>query len=79
MMGGGMHYGGWPTLKVPELKDEATAKQVKEALEQQKGVKRIATYPKQHAVNVEFDGDGSATTRQLLEAIASIGLSATTN
>jgi copper chaperone CopZ len=79
MMGGGMHYSGWLTLKVPELKDEATAKQVKDVLEKQKGVKRVASYPKQHAVNVEFDGDGSATTRELLDAVASIGLSATTN
>ena len=35
-----------------------------------KGVKRVASYPKQHAVNIEFDGDGSATTRELLDAVA---------
>jgi mercuric ion binding protein len=79
MMGGGMHYGGWLTLKVPELKDEATAMRVKEALEKQKGVKRVVAYPKQHAVNVEFDTEGSATTHGLLDAVASIGLSAATN
>jgi copper chaperone CopZ len=79
MMGGGMHYSGWLTLKVPELKDDATAKQVKDALEKQKGVKRVAAYPKQHAVNVEFDTEGSATTRDLLDAVAGTGLSAVTN
>jgi mercuric ion binding protein len=79
MMGGGMHYGGWLTLKVPDLKDDVTAKQVKVALEKQKGVKRVAAYPKQHAVNVEFDTEGSASTRDLLDAVAGIGLSAVTN
>jgi copper chaperone CopZ len=32
MMGGGMHYAGWLALKIPDLKDDATAKTVKEAL-----------------------------------------------
>ena len=79
MMGGGMHYGSWLTLKVPDLKDDATAKQIKTALEKQKGVKRVVTYPAQHAVNVEFNADGAATTRELIDAVAAAGLSATTN
>ena len=70
-----MHYGGWLTLKVPELKDEATAKQVKDVLEKQKGVKRVASYPKQHAVNVEFDADGSATTRNCSTPLRALGSS----
>ncbi len=73
MMGRGMHYGAWLTLNVPELHDEATARQVKEALEKQQGVKRVASYPKQHAVSIEFDSDGSATTRELLDAVAAWG------
>ena len=32
MMGGGMQYGSWLVLSVPELKDDAAAKAAREAL-----------------------------------------------
>lgn len=79
MMGGNMHYTGWLSLKVPDLKDEASAAKVKSAIESQKGVKRVVTYPVQHAVNIEFAADGKVTTQQLLDAVKEAGLVATTN
>jgi copper chaperone CopZ len=79
MMGGGMHYGGWLALKVPELSDDAAANKIKEALEKRPGVKRVAVYPAHHAVNVEFDSAGSVTTDELLQALNATGLHASTN
>jgi copper chaperone CopZ len=79
MMGGGMHYGGWLALKVPELSDDAAANKIKEALEKRQGVKRVAVYPAQHAVNVDFDSAGSVTTDELLQALNATGLHASTN
>lgn len=79
MMGGGMHYSGWLSLKVPDLKDEASAGKVKSAIESQTGVKRVVAYPVQHAVNVEFAADGKVTTQQLIDAVKEAGLVATTN
>ena len=78
MMGSSMHYGSWLSLKVPDLKDEAAAAKVKETLGKQTGVKRVATYPAQHVVNVEFAGEGSATTHQLIDPVAETGLHAET-
>jgi copper chaperone CopZ len=79
MMGGNMHYTGWLSMKVPELKDEASAAKVKSALESQKGVKRVVVYPVQHAVNIEFAADGKVTTQQLIDAVKEAGVVATTN
>jgi len=79
MMGGGMHYTGWLSLKVSELKDDVSAAKVKTAIESQKGVKRVVAYPVQHAVNVEFTADGKVTTQQLIDAVKEVGLVATTN
>ncbi len=79
MMGGNMHYTGWLSLKAPELKDEASAAKVKDAIAKQKGVKRVVAYPKQHALNVEFAADGQVTTQQLIDAVKEVGLVATTN
>jgi copper chaperone CopZ len=78
MMGGNLHYSGWLSLKVPDLKDEASAAKVKSAIESQKGVKRVVAYPVQHAVNIEFAADGKVTTQQLIDAVKEAGLVATT-
>lgn len=78
MMGRNMQYGGWLLLKVADIKDEATAKPVKEALSKVEGVKRVVAYPKQHAVGVEFGTKGDLTTKQLIEALKKAGLSAKT-
>ena len=77
MMGGKMHYGGLLVLKVAQIKDEATAKPVKEALAKVKGVERVLAYPAQHSVEVQFATKGDLTTKQLIEALKAAGLSAT--
>lgn len=38
MMGGNMHYGGWLSLRVPSVQDEAGSKSAKETLSNVKGV-----------------------------------------
>jgi copper chaperone CopZ len=76
MMGRNMRYGGWLALKVPDLKDDATAKQVKDALRKVEGVKQVATYPKQHSVGVAFAAKGALTSAQLIEALNKAGIKA---
>jgi copper chaperone CopZ len=78
MMGGKMHYAGLLVLKVAQIKDEATAKPVQEALSKVKGVERVLAYPAQHSVEVQFATKGDVTTKQLIEALKTAGLSATT-
>jgi copper chaperone CopZ len=78
MMGRNLHYGGWLVLKVADVKDEATAKLAQEALGKVEGVKRVAAYPAQHAVGVEFAEKGDLTTKQLIEALKKAGLTAST-
>ncbi len=74
MMGDDMHYGGWLALKVPSLKDDATAKQVKDVLRKVKGVKQVATYPAQHSVGIAFATKGDLTSAQLIEALTKAGI-----
>ena len=76
MMGGGMRYGGWLALKVPSITDDASGKKVKEALTKVKGVKSVAVYPKQHSAAVLFAGNGSLSSGQLIESLASEGIEA---
>ena len=76
MMGSNMHYGGWLALKVPDLKDDATAKQVKDVLSKVEGVKQVATYPKQHSIGIAFVSKGDLTSAQLIEALAKAGIKA---
>lgn len=76
MMGKNLHYGGWLALKVPDLKDDATAKQVKEALSNVTGVKQVAVYPQQHAVGIAFDAKGNLTSHQLIDGLAKSGIKA---
>jgi copper chaperone CopZ len=76
MMGGNMQYGGWLALKVPALKDDATAKQVKGVLSKVEGVKQVATYPAQHSVGIAFASKGGLTSAQLIEALAKAGIKA---
>jgi copper chaperone CopZ len=78
MMGGGMQYGGRLALKVPELKDDAAAAAVKDALAKVPGVKTVATYPKQKTVSVQFTNNGAATSGQLIAALDSAGLKSET-
>jgi len=74
MMGGGMQYGGLLILSVPGLKDEAAGKQAQAALGKVEGVARVALYPQQQAVGVEFTARGNVTTKQLLGALEAAGL-----
>lgn len=76
MMGGNMRYGGWLALTIPELKDDATAKQVKAVLSKVEGVKQVATYPAQHSVGIAFASKGNLTSAQLVEALAEAGIKA---
>jgi copper chaperone CopZ len=76
MMGSNMHYGGWLALKVPDLKDDATAKQVMDVLSKVEGVKQVATYPKQHSIGIAFVSKGDLTSAQLIEALAKAGIKA---
>jgi copper chaperone CopZ len=74
MMGANMHYGGWLALKVPDVKDEAKAKQVKEILSKLEGVKQVAIYPKQQSVAIAFVAKGDLTSAQLIDALSRIGI-----
>lgn len=76
MMGGNMHYGGWLALKIPEVKDEASANRAKTALGKVKGVKLVATVPDQHAVRVLFDAKGELTTQHLIAGLKEAGFHA---
>jgi copper chaperone CopZ len=76
MMGGNMHYGGWLALKVPDLKDDATAKQVKDVLSKVNGVKQVVTYPAQHSVGVAFATKGDLTSAQLIDVLTKAGVKA---
>jgi copper chaperone CopZ len=76
MMGSNMHYGGWLALKVPDLKDDATAKQVNEVLSKVKGVKQVATYPARHSVGVAFATKGDLTSAQLIDVLTEAGIKA---
>lgn len=78
MMGGNMRYDGWLALKVPDVKDESKAKQVKEALSKIKGVRQVATYPKQQSIGVQFGPEGKVTSRQLIDTLEEAGFEAKT-
>jgi len=73
MMGGNMHYGGWLAIKVEEIKDDATAKPVREALGKIEGIKQTVAYPKQHAIGVQFTAKGRVSDRQLIDALTKAG------
>lgn len=76
MMGGNMRYAGWLALSVPEMKDDATGKQVEDALTKVKGVKRVVAYPLQHSVGISFDAEGELTSRELIDALSAAGIKA---
>lgn len=74
MMGSNMHYGGWLALKVPALKDAASAKQIKDVLSKVEGVQQVATYPSQNAVGIAFDAKGKLTSAQLIDVLNKAGI-----
>ncbi len=76
MMGGNMRYGGWLALKVHNLIDDATAKQVKEALSDLAGVERVVAYPERHSVAIAFGAQGDLTSGQLIDALDGAGIKA---
>jgi copper chaperone CopZ len=76
MMGRNMQYGGWLALKVPSLKDDATAKQVMEVLSKVEGVKQVATYPKQRSVGIAFAAKGDLTSAELIDVLTKAGIKA---
>jgi len=76
MMGSNMHYAGWLALNVPDLKDDASAKQVKDVLSKLEGVKQVTTYPAQHSVRFAFATKGDLTSAQLIDALTKAGINA---
>lgn len=76
MMGGKMHYGGLLILKVPSVKDDASAKRAKEAIAKIKSVKRVAAFPKNHTIGVQFSDKGDLTSEELIAALKQVGIEA---
>lgn len=76
MMGAGMRYGGWLALSVPSITDDASGQKAKDALTKVEGVKTVALYPAQHKVGVLFAGQGTASSQQLIDALAKDGIQA---
>ncbi len=76
MMGSRMHYVGWLSLAVPEVKNEATAAAAKEVLSKVTGVEKVVAYPAQRSLAVRFASDGSVTSRALIDALAEAGFKA---
>lgn len=76
MMGGDMEYGGSLALKVPDLKDGASGKQVEGVLGKLSGVSGVVAYPKQHSVRIEFGAKGDLTSHQLIDALGNAGIKA---
>lgn len=74
MMGRDMRYGGVLVLSVPGVKDEAAGKKAEAALRKVEGVAKVTLYPQQQAVGVAFTDAGKVTSRQLTEALESVGL-----
>ena len=76
MMGSNMHYGGWLALRVPDLKDDATAKKTTDVLNKVDGVKQVVAYPAQHSVGIAFDAKGDLTSAQLIDVLSKAGIKA---
>lgn len=76
MMGGNMHYEGWLALKVPEAKDEAVGKKVKETLQKVAGVKAVVVYPQQQSIGIQFDAKAKLATRELIDALSKVEIKA---
>jgi hypothetical protein len=76
MMGAGMRYGGWLALKVPSIKDQASGDKAKEALSKVDGVRSVAVYPAQQSAGVLIAGNGTLTSKQLIEALSKDGIEA---
>lgn len=76
MMGANAHYGAWLLLKVPDVKDEATAKQTKAIVNKVEGVQHVIAYPAEHTIGVEFPAKGEMTSQQLVSALAKAGIKA---
>ncbi len=76
MMGAGMRYGGWVALTAPSVTDDASGQEAKDALSKVEGVKTVTVYPAQHKLAVLFAGKGSASSQQLIDALAKEGIAA---
>ena len=77
MMGAGMQYGGWLALKVPDVKNDASAAKAKKVLGELKGVKQVVAYAKQQSIGVQFAESGKLSTRDLIDALDKADLKAT--
>jgi copper chaperone CopZ len=78
MMGGGLKYGSWLALSVPDLKDDGAAKTASAAIGKLPGVANVTPFIPQHSVSVQFSSKGAVTTAELIDALTKAGLAATT-
>jgi copper chaperone CopZ len=76
MMGGNMRYGAFLLLNVPDVKDAASAKRIKETVSKVKGVHRVLANPAEHTIGVLFQPKGEMTSQQLIDALAKLGVKA---
>src|SRR5215471_3518791 len=76
MMGARMRYGGWLAMIGTYNTDDASGQKAKEVLSKVEGVKSVTTYPAQHKLGVLFAGQGTASSQQLIDALAREGISA---
>lgn len=76
MMGSDMQYGGWLALKVPSITDDESGAKAKEVLSKIDGVKSVAVYPKQHSAAVQFTGEGSLSSQEVIDALVKAGIEA---
>ncbi len=78
MMGGGLKYGSWLALSVPDLKDNGAAETAREALSKLPGVASVKPFVAQHTLSVQFNSPGSVTTGELIDVLTKAGLPAKT-
>lgn len=76
MMGGRLKYAAWLGLRIPELKEDQGAADIKRTLQGIEGVAAVSAYPKQHIVAVLFDGKTEVKVEELLRAIKEAGYEA---
>lgn len=69
MMGGGMHYGAWLAVKVPNWTD-STAEVAQLTLKEVAGVKKVVSYPAQKSLGIQFDTGSELTIQHLIDALA---------
>jgi copper chaperone CopZ len=76
MMGGGLSYGSWLALSVPEIKDDTSAKKAEMSVHDIKGVTSVGASATRHTLSVQFAKDGTVNSQQLIDALKAAGFKA---